>query len=375
MNLRSSLSLVLATASLYFGLAINSRADAKLFGARTINESQAVAIAVPLKNGNAYNLVILEQLSNQRQCWREQGNSPTVIDPLLLKFDFTNICSRSTDSNGYSIRLGGEDMAWKYDLRLVFERNELKLKAFSTEDPGRSPIEIGRTRGLANGTLKIYLNDGWTFGKRTYDGKTLGHIYMVHNQGENQFIASHSTPSRPYNNIRNQNSNHYPEQIIETESNQQNSHNQGTHSVQIFVAPPANPQAIAVPNNPTVQRNSGNSSMVNSSDSNLPVPNRAIPTNNSNSSGFVQLNRVSQEPPPAPISLAQSLGLRYKVVVNATSNWQKENLRKIVPDAFHTWVGDRRLMQAGAFADEFEAQELQAKLKDAGFNSQVISIR
>ena len=121
MKLRSFLSLTLATAALYSGLSANSRADATLFGARDIEESKVVAIAVPLNDGESYNLVVLEQLNNQRQCWRETGDTPTVIDPLLLKFDFTDICGRSTDSNGYSVRLAGEDMTWKYDLRLVFE--------------------------------------------------------------------------------------------------------------------------------------------------------------------------------------------------------------------------------------------------------------
>lgn len=380
MNLRSSLSLVLATTALYFGLSMHSRAEATLFGARNIAESKAVAIAVPLNDGQSYNLVILEQLNNQRQCWREQGNQPTVIDPLLLNFDFTNICSRSTDSNGYSVRLGNEDMAWRYDLRLVFESNELKLKAFSTNNSGRSPIEVGRTRGLANGSLKIHLNEGWSFAKRTYEGKTLGHIYMVNNQSANQLVANNSAPSHRGNNTRFNSSNRYPEQIIETEverqsSTPQNRSNQGNNSVQIFVAPPTEPQAIAIPSNPTVRNNNSVPIISSSASNNVPVPNRSIPTNNSDSSGYVQLNRVNTQPPPAPISLAQSLGLRYKVVVNATSNRQKDNLRAIVPDAFHTWVGDRRLMQAGAFVDEIEAQELQTKLQNAGFNSQVISIR
>jgi hypothetical protein len=44
-----------------------------------------------------------------------------------------------------------------------------------------SPIEVGRTHGLNPGFLKIVLNPGWRFTKRTYNGKKLGHIYFSRN--------------------------------------------------------------------------------------------------------------------------------------------------------------------------------------------------
>ncbi|AFY37658.1 hypothetical protein Lepto7376_1306 [[Leptolyngbya] sp. PCC 7376] len=370
MKIRFPLSLLLASTAMYFGLWGHSQANATLFGANQIDESEAVAIAVPINDGESYNLVILEQLNQQRQCWREQGDSPTVIDPLLLSFDFTGICGRSTDSNGYSLRLGGEDMAWKYDLRLVFERNELKLKAFNSSNPWRSPIEVGSTRGLAKGTLKIHLNAGWTLGKRTYQGKTLGHIYMVNENSANQLVAnvpSHASVSSPKTT---------PTTNIGTQTNRNFSNRDTDNTVQIFVPPPQQATAINIPAAPTVQ--STNFSTVSTSTNGLapvPVPNRSIPTNDSDSSGYVRLNSGNLQPPPPPISLAQSLGLKYKVIVNATTNWQKTNLKKIVPDAFNTWVGDRRLMQAGAFADEIEAQELQERLREAGFSSEIVTIR
>jgi N-acetylmuramoyl-L-alanine amidase len=109
--------------------------------------------------------------------------------------------------------------------------------------------------------------------------------------------------------------------------------------------------------------------------SNVPVPNVPIPTRESDNSGLIRLNTASQQPPPPPISLAESLGLQYKLVVNATTPSQKATLRSVVPDAFHTWVGDRRMMQAGAFKDETEAKELQERLNQVGLSSQIISIR
>ena len=330
MKIQQSWQLLLASASICLGLLSPSPAHAALFGAREINESKAVAIAVPINGGESYNLVILEQLNNQRDCWREQGNTPTTIDPLLLNFDFTGICGRSTDSNGYSVRLGNEDMAWRYDLRLVFEKNELKLKAFNTENPWRSPVEIGSTKGLAKGTLKIHLNDGWSFGKRTYEGKTLGHIYMVNEQSANQLIAS--MPSRPSssNNPTNNKSN------IGTQTNRDVTSRSTSSSIQIFVPPPQESTAISIPAAPTVQASNFSANTVTNTTTGLaplPVPNRSIPTNDSDSSGYVRLNSSSVQPPPPPISLAQSLGLKYRVIVsNATTNWQEDNLKKVVPD-------------------------------------------
>lgn len=47
----------------------------------------------------------------------------------------------------------------------------------------------------------------------------------------------------------------------------------------------------------------------------------------------------------------------------------------MIPDAFHTWVGDRRMMQAGAFAAEFEAQDLQMRLRETGLAVQIVPVQ
>ncbi|WP_024544948.1 DUF3747 domain-containing protein [Picosynechococcus sp. NKBG15041c] len=174
-----------------------AQANGSLFGAQHLNPGDVVAIAVPFSSGAAYNLLIVEQLSNSRACWREQGGTPTTIDPLLLQFDFTGVCSRSTDSNGYSLRLGEQDLGWRYNLRLVQERGMLVLKAFDVENPSRSPIEVGNTGGLGEGMLKINLNPGWRMAKRTYEGRTLGHVYLVNDQGVDQLIAATPQTAAP----------------------------------------------------------------------------------------------------------------------------------------------------------------------------------
>jgi hypothetical protein len=152
-----------------------------LFSQQEIDASRLVAVASPY-GGNAHQLLILEQLSNARQCWSESGTSPTTINPLLLEFDFTDICSRSVDSNGYSVRVGGEDLNWRYSLRAVRRNNDIVLLAAPNVDRAAPELVVARTRGYTPGFAKFYLEPGWRLTKRAYQGTTTGHIYLTHNQ-------------------------------------------------------------------------------------------------------------------------------------------------------------------------------------------------
>lgn len=366
---------------------IQKDALASIFDHKELSQNNVVAIAVPLNRGQ-YNFLILEQLSQTRDCWQEKGSSPTIIEPLLLDFDFQNICGRSTDSNGYSLRLAGEDMNWRYNLRLVKTGTEIKLMAYSTENSGRSPLEVGSTRGLADGYLKINLNEGWRMGKRTYEDKTLGHIYLVNDQSVNQLVASSTPtssysssastsstpPGKPDNASRTVQRNNAKTQIIQANNNQ------SPEAIPIYVPPPngtttsstvsssrtATP--VAAPPPPAV------GSTVSSSKT-LPVPNSPIPTFESSSSGWVGFDNSNGSAPPPPISRAEALGLNYRVVVDASSESQKATVKRIVPDAFNTWVDNRRMMQAGAFETRQEAKERQQLLSQSGLKSQIITTR
>jgi hypothetical protein len=108
---------------------------------------------------------------------------PVMVDPLLLNYDFTGICRRSTDSNGYSVRLDGEDYGLEYLLRIVPRGNELVLVA--TSRTGKAPeLIIGSTQGLQAGFMKIILKPGWQFTKRTFNNKVLGHFYFSGKQAD-----------------------------------------------------------------------------------------------------------------------------------------------------------------------------------------------
>ncbi|MEP0926513.1 MULTISPECIES: DUF3747 domain-containing protein [Cyanophyceae] len=178
------------------GLAAAPMARAQQFDQQPIDPNLAVAIASPVRNGAFYSLMILTQVPNQRQCWQEQGQAggPVTVDPLLLNFDFTGACDRSTDGNGYSVRINGQDLGVHYRLEVSARQNDLVLFARPTRDRAAPPIEIGRTNGRTNGFLKIQLNPGWQMTRRTYNGQPVGHIYLTHDAPLDVRLAAGAAP-------------------------------------------------------------------------------------------------------------------------------------------------------------------------------------
>ncbi|MGB3205493.1 MAG: DUF3747 domain-containing protein [Crinalium sp.] len=171
-------SLLTLTAVLISTISPCNSANSATFGQKEVEQNNFIALAMPLSVAR-YQLLILEQMSNQQACWIENANSPTQVEPLLLNFDFTGICGRSTDSNGYSIRKSGEDLGLQYNIDIVKEGDELLLLATPVQNPDATPMLIGRTNGITDGFVKINLEPGWRFTKRTYKDKTLGHIYLT----------------------------------------------------------------------------------------------------------------------------------------------------------------------------------------------------
>jgi N-acetylmuramoyl-L-alanine amidase len=103
------------------------------------------------------------------------------VDPLLVTFDFTGICGRATDSNGFSIRMAGTDLALKYALTLETVNGNVLLMGTPVDYVGKSVI-IGRTNGDVNEFMKISLDPAWRLSKRVYQGRTLGHFYFTTNE-------------------------------------------------------------------------------------------------------------------------------------------------------------------------------------------------
>lgn len=149
------------------------------FGQKEVDQNHFVAVASPYRGGAAHQLLVLEQVSDSRPCWSESGNSPILINPLLLEFDFTGVCSRSTDSNGYSIRVNGEDLGLRYSLRVVNQGNDMLLIG-APNTRGAQAIMVGRTHGVTTDFAKITLDPGWRFTKRVFGDRTLGHVYLTY---------------------------------------------------------------------------------------------------------------------------------------------------------------------------------------------------
>jgi hypothetical protein len=180
----------LATIVLTSLIPFDSARSAASFDEQIIEQSQVIAIARPYGK-NKYDLLTIEQIPEKQQCWSESGSNPVLVEPLLLKFDFTGHCRRATDSNGYSIRIDGRDYGLAYLLSVAPRNGELFL--VGTPRSGGPEIIVGRTRGMSQGFMKFILEPGWQISKRSYDGKELGHFYFSGN-GEAIVAAGGSLP-------------------------------------------------------------------------------------------------------------------------------------------------------------------------------------
>lgn len=157
----------------------NIEAMAVTYSEKEVDQSKFVLVAAPVGTSGLHQLLILEQISPDKKCWSESSTGPVIIDPLLLKFDFTGLCGRSVDSNGYSIRIDGEDLGLRYLLQIRKTDTDMVLVGVpDSKAGGDQVIELGRTNGLTPGFAKIELNPEWHLTKRTFKKKTLGHVYI-----------------------------------------------------------------------------------------------------------------------------------------------------------------------------------------------------
>lgn len=169
------LSIIALTALASF-LPINS-AKSVTFQETEVPQEEFIAVAQPYGE-DKYNLIVIEQIQGKDQCWSENGTNPVNVELLLLNFDFSGHCRRSTDANGYSIRYDSQDYGLEYILSLVEKDGNLLLMGLNRRSPGQPPVVIGSTKGISESPMKIILNPGWRFTKRTYEGKILGHVYF-----------------------------------------------------------------------------------------------------------------------------------------------------------------------------------------------------
>jgi hypothetical protein len=158
-----------------------------LFSSRPLDGSRFAVLAKPVGRGD-WTLLVLEQIQPQPRCWEQRPDG--LIDPALNRFDFTGICSRYLDSNGYSLRIGEEDLANRYRLRLEQRGTTLALLAMSPGEP--SQLLVGQ--GLVplrdrDGFVQIRLEPGWQLQRRVYGQQTLSHVYFANGTPLNQLLG------------------------------------------------------------------------------------------------------------------------------------------------------------------------------------------
>ena len=177
-------ALIATTAVASIGIPL---AAANLFDSQPLDQERFAVLAQAVGR-DRWKLLVLEQIKPRPLCWETRRDG--LVKPSLNSFDFTGICSRYLDSNGYSLRTGGSDMASSFRLRLDTDRQGLKLSAM---DPNRDvPIVVARAnrpKRDRNAFVKLELEPGWSLERRAYQGRTLSHVYFAHAASTDTLLA------------------------------------------------------------------------------------------------------------------------------------------------------------------------------------------
>lgn len=377
----------LTTTLLGASVLASSSAIAQNYGQQSLDSDRAVAIAEPVANGRFYRLLILEQLSDQRDCFAEEPGSPTVVEPLLLNFDFSGICGRRSDSNGYSVNIGDEDLSRRYRLQVTRRGDNLVLVALPGALPGRGGdlpvLEIGRSNGVANDFVKIELDPGWTMSRRTLNGNAQGHVYLSNSNSLETVIAqaggprptlaapapedaSPALPSPTSPSLlggdrlpspsaaptpSNGDSNTYYQVIVRSDS----------PLLRARVRQVASDAFIATVDGQRVIQ-AGLFQERNRADQlTSQLSGRGI------ESQIIEGQRAT--PPPRPTASRETF---YQVIVPEGGSDTRARVNRIESGAFRTRVDGRSVIQAGRFRERNRADQLRSRLVSAGLPAQII---
>ncbi len=148
-----------------------------VFNSVPVDPSRFAVLAKPVGSAD-WSLLVLEQLAPRPLCWEQRPDG--LVDPSLNRFDFTGICSRYLDSNGYSLRVADQDLASRYRLRLRQVGQELQLQAMSPTETttlvvGRGTVPL-RDR---DAFVAITLEPDWQLNRRAFGNQTLSHVYFA----------------------------------------------------------------------------------------------------------------------------------------------------------------------------------------------------
>ena len=166
---------------------------ASVFTSQPLDQSRFAVLAQPVSRSDG-KLLVLEQIKPEPLCWEKRSDG--LIDPALNRFDFSGICSRYIDSNGYSLRVGDEDLASRYRLRLEQQGNAVTLLAMTPSQP--TELLVGRgtlSQRDREAFVAIELEPGWSLERRAYGSQTLSHVYFANGTPLSQLIAKASRGS------------------------------------------------------------------------------------------------------------------------------------------------------------------------------------
>ena len=149
-----------------------------LFQAADLSQERFVLVAAPIGDGVRAQLNIYEQVKPTRPCFAVAPGSPDPVSPLLATFDFSGIFSRFIDANGYSVRVGGADLATSYRLTVLRQSGDNVLLAVPTKAGAGPEMLVARTKGQGAGFLQLVFEPGWQLKRRAYGGRNLGHVYL-----------------------------------------------------------------------------------------------------------------------------------------------------------------------------------------------------
>ena len=159
-----------------------------LFSSQPLDNSRFAVLAKPVGRSD-WNLLVLEQLAPLPRCWDSRADG--LVDPALNRFDYTGICSRYLDSNGYSLRVGQNDLGGSYRLRLQQQGTSLQLLAMNPNEATELVVGKGRvSRRDRDGFVALQLEPGWTLQRRLYGQQALSHVYFANATPLARLLAS-----------------------------------------------------------------------------------------------------------------------------------------------------------------------------------------
>ena len=106
-----------------------------VFATGEVDPERFVLVSAPIgSTGEMAQLNIYEQITDRRPCFAIGTGSPSLVEPLLSTFDFTGICGRYLDANGFSLRIAGSDLGTVY--RLSVSPGQKRNSAAGGPHPG-----------------------------------------------------------------------------------------------------------------------------------------------------------------------------------------------------------------------------------------------